>query len=155
MIANKLGERGLMDNFYTGEFRVVMDDKGRMRIPNKIKTQLGNAQYMICAGTDKSLLLMTNEEFKEKVVELANDTKLSEFDKQNALRALSSTVFFPEEDAQGRFVLQEKLKEYAGIKKEIVFLGAFTRIEIWAAERYKYCAVNELDINSIVKELGL
>ena len=141
--------------FY-GEYRVVMDDKGRMRIPNKIKSQLGGSAVTICAGTDGALFLMTEEEFKNRIVDLAEDTLFNDFKKQAALRMFSSTVFNPEEDAQGRFILPQKLKDYAHIKKNIVFLGIMQRVEIWAEEEYEAVyGTDKLDINAAVQTLGI
>ena len=142
--------------FYFGEYRVALDDKGRMRIPNKIKSQLGTGAVTLCAGTDGSLLLMTEDEFREWIGDVANSTLYKEFEKQNALRMFSSTVFTPEEDAQGRFILPIKLRDYAGINKKIVFLGAMSRIEIWAEEKYDAVyGTDKLDINSAVNTLGI
>lgn len=141
--------------FYFGEYNLSLDDKFRMRIPNKLKSML-EGEYAICAGTDNCLFLMTLKQFNDMFVEVAEDTPFSKTAKQEALRKLSSTILIPEEDAQGRFVLPSKLKAYAGIKKKLIFLGAMNRIEIWSEERYneKY-ALDKLDINEVVKELNI
>lgn len=142
--------------FYFGEYRVTLDDKGRMRIPNKIRTQLGSESVTICAGTDGALFLMTESEFSGRIAELAEDTPFADFGKQNALRMFSSTVFTPDEDAQGRFILPSKLKEYAKINKKVVFLGAMNRVEIWSEEAYdKVYGADKLDINGAVRALGI
>ena len=141
---------------YFGEYRVALDDKGRMRIPNKIKSQLGAEKVTMCAGTDGSILLMTEEEFRNWIGNLAESAQYKDFEKQNALRMFSSTVFVPEEDNQGRFILPQKLREYAKIEKKVVYLGAMNRVEIWAEEIYdsKY-GLDKLDINSAVSALGI
>ncbi len=141
---------------YFGEYRVALDDKGRMRIPNKIKSQLGGDGVTICAGTDGALFLMTEKQFSERIAELAEETLFGDFAKQNALRMFSSTVFTPEEDAQGRFVLPAKLRDYAKINKKMVFLGAMNRVEIWAEEKYdEVYGIDKLDINGAVRALGI
>jgi MraZ protein len=53
-----------------------------------------------------------------------------------AKRHVLAMMFTPEEDPQGRLVLPRNLIEYAGIDKDIVFIGQDKYIEIWAAERY-------------------
>ena len=68
----------------------------------------------------------------------------------------SSTVFTPEEDAQGRFILPAKLREYAKINKKMVFLGAMNRVEIWSEEKYdEVYGIDKLDINGAVRALGI
>lgn len=36
----------------------------------------------------------------------------------------------------GRILLPANLREYAGIDKEVVSVGVFSRVEIWSKERY-------------------
>ncbi len=141
--------------FYFGEYHLALDDKFRMRIPNKLKAMLGE-DYAICAGTDHCLFLMTQKQFNDLFMDVAEDTPFSKTAKQEAIRKLSSTVLIPEEDAQGRFVLPAKLKNYCGIKKKVVFLGAMNRIEIWSEEVYneKY-SLDKVDINQVVEELKI
>lgn len=141
---------------YLGEYRVTLDDKSRMRIPNKIKAQLGSDAVTICAGTDHCLFLMTEKEFSENIIDLAMETPFKSFPKQKALRMFSSTVFVPDEDAQGRFVLPQKLKTYSGIDKRVVFLGAINRVEIWSEEAYEeQFGLDEININNAVEVLGI
>ena len=141
---------------YVGEYRGALDDKSRMRIPSKLKNQLGGQAVTICAGTEKALFLMTETQFRKWVGESAENSLISERERQNALRMISSTVFYPEEDGQGRFVLPAKLRAYAGIDKKVVFLGAINRIEIWSEEAYEASyGVDQLDINAAVKALNM
>ena len=39
-------------------------------------------------------------------------------------------------DRQGRVVIPPKLREHAHLKKEIIFIGISTRIEIWDKEKW-------------------
>ena len=39
-------------------------------------------------------------------------------------------------DKQGRILLPANLREYAGIDKEVVSVGVFSRVEIWSKDRY-------------------
>ena len=40
-------------------------------------------------------------------------------------------------DKQGRISIGEKLMEYASLSKEVVLIGANTRLEIWDSETWK------------------
>ena len=62
-----------------------------------------------------------------------------------------------EPDKQGRFLLPESFRTYAGITQEAVFLGQAGRAEIWSAERYeaeeqKYLTPEALA--AVMEELG-
>ena len=39
-------------------------------------------------------------------------------------------------DKQGRILLPANLREYAGIDKEVVSVGVYSRVEIWSKDRY-------------------
>ena len=39
-------------------------------------------------------------------------------------------------DASGRLLLPEKLRNLAGIQKEVVMIGVRDRVEIWSTERW-------------------
>lgn len=54
----------------------------------------------------------------------------------DALRRMVATMSIPEEDNQGRFVLDANLRRIAKIQKDVVFVGMFDRIELWSAETY-------------------
>lgn len=138
---------------FFGVHKLVLDEKNRMRIPNKFRAKL-NDNYIICGGTGGCLFVLGEEEFNALFTDKLNELKLSEEEKQDALRALSSTMQVPEEDAQGRFVLQSNLKSFASINKKLVFVGVLNRIEIWSEEAYeaKWGQIKP-DINAVVKLL--
>ena len=58
----------------------------------------------------------------------------------------------PEEDNQGRFILDANLRKVAKINKNVVFVGMFDRIELWAAEVYEE-RFKELDDDEYDKAL--
>lgn len=138
---------------FFGVHKIALDEKSRMRIPNKFRAKL-NDNYIICGGTGGCLFVLGEEEFNSLFTNKLSELKLNEEDKQEALRALSSTMQVPEEDAQGRFILQNNLKSYASINKKMVFVGVLNRIEIWAEEVYEAkWGQSKPDINAVVKLL--
>lgn len=144
--------------FVCGEIRMALDDKGRLRVPMKFRLALGEgdckANYVIYAGTNGSLIVETERSFKKRICDPMLDVPISDHVKQDAFRKLCSTLQTPEEDNQGRFVLQSKLKILAGIKKKVVFLGVGDRIEIWSEEVYDgNFAPENIDMNAVFEAL--
>lgn len=122
---------------FIGEYRLSLDEKGRMRIPNKLRTQIDDGYILMCApGAGDRLLILSEAEFNRRFGTKNDEMLFEETEEQGAMRKLFSTACQPEEDAQGRFVLSAKLKMMTGIKKKVVFLGLGNRVEIWAEERY-------------------
>ncbi|MGI6136583.1 MAG: cell division/cell wall cluster transcriptional repressor MraZ [Clostridiales bacterium] len=120
---------------FFGEYNIQLDDKNRMRIPNKLRSLINEPVYIL-HGTGGCLFVMNESEFK-KFVERFNHVPISDIKAQEAIRKIMSSVFPVEEDAQGRFVLPKKAKDYANINKQIVFIGANSRMEIWGQENYE------------------
>ena len=123
---------------FKGEYNHQVDAKNRIRIPAKLKADLG-ASYTVTRGVDKCLYILPKEEM-DKMGERFEAFDMYDSEKQRAIRSILRLAFDPEEDNQGRIVLTEKLRTYAGISKNIVFLGAGSRIEIWDEREYEnYC----------------
>ena len=138
---------------FCGEYRLSLDEKGRMRIPNKLRAKLG-AEYVMYAGTSGSLIIVPQKDFDEKYADQMANTRLMDAEEQRAFRILCSTTFEPEEDAQGRFVLPAKLKTIAKIKKKMVFLGVIDRIEVWSEESYdESFDPAKIDMDAVVNTL--
>lgn len=58
-------------------------------------------------------------------------------------------------DSQGRVLVPDYLKEYAGLKKETVVVGLYDRLEIWNESRWKkYKGLAEKQTGKIAEQLG-
>lgn len=119
---------------FFGEYHLQLDDKNRMRIPNKLRNLIGEEYYLL-HGTGGCLFVMPPDEFK-KFAEKIDSIPLSNLKAQDAVRKIMSSLIIPEEDSQNRFILPQKARDYAGIQKQVVFIGVNKRIEIWSEEKY-------------------
>ena len=140
---------------YSGDYRISLDDRGRMRIPSKLRERLGK-DLVMSAGTDGCAFLMNENDLEELIGPVTRSVKLSEHDKMNMLRKFYASVYTLTEDNQGRFVLPAKLKSYMKANKGLVFVGTINRIEVWAEEIYdERFETSVEDINSVVDMLGI
>ena len=123
--------------FY-GEYHHAIDKKGRLIIPAKFRgifKKLGNSNFMITRGLEKSLFIFSLEEwqiqeskFKSLPLEKSNPRAIS--------RILFSGAHRCSLDRQGRVNLPQSLIQYADLKKEAVIVGVSNRIEIWDRSRW-------------------
>lgn len=120
---------------YVGKYNHQLDQKNRMRIPYRLKSCLGN-DFVIMRGTRGCLFIYSVEEFENRYTSRVDEISITDDDENDALLNLLSTAVFPEEDNQGRFVLDANLRKIANIEKNVVFVGALNRIELWAEEEY-------------------
>ena len=115
----------------TGQFSHSIDAKGRLFIPASLRKELGQS-FHVTVGQDHCLSVYSDESwaaFMAKLKELS-------YNEVKKLRALFAYAADCEPDSQGRILIPAKLREYAGLTKEVVVVGSFDRAEIWSAERW-------------------
>ena len=116
-----------------GEYKHQLDEKNRIRIPAKLKSGLGS-NYIAMKGTNGCIFVFSQEEMQNMLDAKLRDLPLGDLKAQKSIRALFSSGYEVEEDAQGRFVLPIYLKEFANITKNVVSVGVGNRVEIWSEE---------------------
>jgi MraZ protein len=142
---------------FFGKYNHSIDQKGRMRIPAKLRQGLGERFYVM-RGTPNCLYIFTEEQFN--IVNAAlSSVPLYDVEKQKLVRKITSSANHVEEDNQGRFLLDSELRELINIQKDVVFVGAGKKIELWSKENWdKENAVNEEDYSeslSLLTDLGI
>ena len=140
---------------FMGRYNHTIDPKGRLSIPSKYREILGD-EFVVSKGMDGCLYVYAKEDWEVFEGKLASLPLMSEEARQFARFFLSGaqpvTV-----DKQGRILMPQDLRDFAGLEKDVVLAGMGSRIEIWSLERWK--ANNDsIDINAISKgvmNLGL
>ena len=117
-----------------GTYTHNLDEKGRMAVPAKLRIELGDPFYIACLG-DTCLTAFSEEEW-HKFAEKLSAIPQSAVEAQRAVRMIFSGACKCEPDKQGRVLLPQILREKVGIDKEVVMIGAYTRAEIWAKDRW-------------------
>ena len=128
-----------------GEYHHQIDEKGRVRIPPRLKKGLGD-DFLVTKGTHGCLFLFSKKHLEEKLFEKLEAVPTFDDDAAKPLRMLFSSAAELEEDNQGRCLLPRNLREFAKVKKDVVFIGVGTRAEVWAREEYdKYIGATDFD----------
>ena len=117
-----------------GEYRHAIDDKGRLTLPARIRDALGPI-FVVTKGLDNCLFMYPNSEWE------ALEAKLRALPLTNKQARQFVRVFFSgasecRPDGQGRVLLPATLREYAGLEREGVIVGALTRMEVWNPESW-------------------
>lgn len=124
-----------------GTYRHSIDAKKRMRMPSKFKAELGS-NFVITKGNSGNLFVFSNAEFSilhEKMINIP----IFDEEAQKPIRKFLSSAFEAEEDNQGRVLLPKELVKFAGIEKNLVFVGLGNRVEIWSEEKWNAEQENE------------
>ena len=137
----------------TGQYFHNIDAKGRLFIPAKLREQLGDTLH-VTVGQDGCLSVYSDTEW-EKFQQKLDERNFTDVKK---LRLMFAYMADCEPDAQGRILIPTKLREYAGLQKEVVVIGSFDRAEIWDAERWAAVendAFASGELESAMAEMGL
>lgn len=139
---------------FVDEYPRQLDERGRIILPAKVREKMSETVYVTRSMSDKCLLLFTQEEWDklaEKINQLptATDKNAAAFARLFFGKATSASV-----DRQGRVPISKRLMEYAGLTKDIVLVGANSRLEIWDSvewERYQNEVSDDVMIEGILK----
>lgn len=123
---------------FRGRFEYTIDEKGRTSLPAKFREVL-SANYderLMITSFDQCLWAYPLPEWQVIEEKIA---ALPQFRSQvKALqRVFVSGATECPLDKQGRIIIPPTLREYGGLKKEIMFVGMTKRIEIWSKERWE------------------
>ncbi|MCL4399669.1 division/cell wall cluster transcriptional repressor MraZ [Patescibacteria group bacterium] len=136
-----------------GEFKHSLDIKGRVAIPAKFREKI-EAGAIITRGLDKCLFMFGIKEW-ETLVQKLTSLPLAQSNSRAFVRLMlagASDVTF---DNQGRILIPEYLRKYAGLKKQVVLTGLYNRIEIWDSENWEgYKIKTESASDEIAEKLG-
>ena len=140
---------------FLGEFTHSIDKKGRVTIPSKFRGELA-AGLVVTRGFDENLMVFTLQEWQVLAEKIA-DRPLSDDSVRAFRRRVFSGAVDLEPDRQGRIVLPQYLREFAGIEDEVVIAGMFNYVELWNTEAWQNVrlTVEENDDTTRWDDLGI
>ena len=116
----------------TGEYQHSLDNKSRLFIPAKLREELGEVFY-ITLSMDRCLCAYSAESwqiFSDKVGAMP-------YVKQRRMRPLFAHAAWCELDSQGRTIIPQNLRAYAGLTKNVTVVGCNNHAELWDSEAWK------------------
>ena len=137
----------------TGHYAHTIDAKGRLFIPAKLREELGST-FHVTVGQNHCLSVYSDESWAAFMDKL----RTMNYSEVKRLRVMFALTADCEPDGQGRILLPTKLREYAGLEKDVVVIGSFDRVEIWNAQRWaelESAALDTGDLEKAMEELGL
>jgi MraZ protein len=116
---------------FLGTHTPRLDDKGRLFLPAKFRDELAGG-VVITRGQERCLYVFTKNAFAAKAEELQSQSLGSKAARDYG-RMFFSSASDEIPDKTGRVTLPQPLRQYAGLTKDCVVIGANTRLEIWDA----------------------
>lgn len=138
---------------FLGEFEHAIDDKGRVAIPARFREDLGEG-LVLTRGFERCLQAFPRPVW-QTLAQRVSGLSLGNEEARNLRRMLFSNAAEVEVDRQGRILIPQNLREYAGLAEQVVIAGLDTYFELWSRERWAHVLEN-LDNNggSIAEQLA-
>ncbi len=120
---------------FIGEYQHSMDAKGRMFVPSKFRDDLGDT-FIVTLGLDNCLFVFPQEEF-ERLKARLDAISITNKDARTFARFFFARASECEMDKQGRVMIPNNLREYAGLTKDVTVVGVSNRVELWNTENWE------------------
>jgi len=122
---------------FVGRYERQVDEKGRVALPSAFRSRF-EPRCCLAFGQDGCIDVLTEEGFEEVANEMVEKVKRGEMSKSQQRALAGATVEVPL-DTQGRVLLSQELREFAGIglKSAVVVAGSIDRVEIWNPDAYR------------------
>jgi MraZ protein len=138
---------------FIGEYSHNLDEKGRLAIPKKFRSDLSKGA-VVTRGLDRCLFLYTKTEWKKLADKLAN-LPFAQANTRAFARLMLAGAMDVKVDKQGRIILPEYLRTFAGLKKNIVVAGLYNRLELWDQKMWSdYTQKSEANSGSIAEQMA-
>ncbi|HCP08704.1 MAG TPA: cell division/cell wall cluster transcriptional repressor MraZ [Candidatus Moranbacteria bacterium] len=136
-----------------GEYQHSIDLKKRLAVPSKFRTEL-KSKVVVTRGLDKCLFIYPMKVWEELANKLGT-LPVGEAGTRSFIRLMLTGATDVDVDKQGRILIPDYLKEYAGLGKNVVVAGVYNRLEIWDEKRWAdYKKHAEKNTDEIAEQLG-
>jgi MraZ protein len=137
---------------FLGTYSPRLDEKGRLFLPAKFRDELA-AGLVITKGQERCLYVFAEAEFG-RLTERLREAPLTAKGARDYSRVFFASAHDEVPDKQGRVTVPAPLREYAGLNRDCVVIGANTRVEIWDADAWRdYLAASEDQFSSLSEEV--
>lgn len=143
---------------YRGISAINLDEKGRIALPTRYRNELSSV--VVTIDTEENCLLMYPqsewEDIEEKIAALPSFNPAA----RRVQRLLIGHATELNLDNNGRILLPQVLREYAGLEKQLMLVGQGKKFEIWGAavweaRRNEWLNVSTTEIDALPVELQI
>ena len=121
---------------FLGQFVHGIDDKNRLFLPARFRQSASSETFVLIQGIEPCLLLLPPSAWETLAARLETLPLNDKSDERAVRRTLLASAAEAEADGQGRVLIPQHLKEYAGLKRDVVVIGLLRYAEIWAKEKW-------------------
>jgi len=143
----------LLRRMLIGQYEHTIDNKKRLALPAKFRGELGD-KVVITRWMESCLAVYTEAEWKIISDKITNLT-MTQVEARSFSRMMLAGAMEVSLDKLGRILVPDYLKDYAGLKKNVVICGLSNRLEIWDSGKWEtYKKEAEKGVDETVSKLG-
>ncbi|MCA1822716.1 MAG: division/cell wall cluster transcriptional repressor MraZ [Mycobacteriales bacterium] len=137
---------------FLGTHAPRLDEKGRLFLPAKFRDELADG-VVVTKGQERCLYVFPTAEF-ERITAALREAPVTAKALRDFGRVLFSSASAETPDKQGRITVPQGLRDYAGLRRDCVVIGANTRIEVWDAAAWEaYLTDRESAYSDLAEEV--
>jgi MraZ protein len=141
---------------FMGEFRPVLDGKNRVTIPARWRPEGRLEELFLVKSINRGCIAAFTQEGLAAWGEKAAGQAMSVADHEAFMNQFFACAVPSPVDSQGRMVLTDDLKRFAGLTKEAVLAGSGPKFDIWSPELWsEQQAAVAPTFQTILKSIGL
>lgn len=126
-----------MGIYFVDEYDRQLDERGRIILPAKVREKISQTVYITQSPTDKCLQIYTEDEWSTISDKLRDLPVTTDKNARAFVRLFFGMAASCEVDKQGRILLNKNHIDFAGLSKDIVLVGANTKLEVWDKDEWK------------------
>ena len=140
---------------YVDNFQHSLDARNRVTVPSSWRVS-GDEEnfYMAWYHKAEGCIAVYPPEMQEEFLAKSRAIPQSNLAGQKMLRDFFGQASMLGCDKQGRILIPEKLKQSAGITKEVTLVGMGRNFQIWSAERFSPPEPESFDLLEQMEKLG-
>ena len=117
-----------------------------MIIPSKYRNELKGSCFLTKSqNLDKCLDIYSAHEW-ENLTQKLSELPTSDANRKQFMRHFYACANECEIDRQGRIIIPQDLREYAGIEKDLITVGVMEKIEVWDKNEWDNAESSSLDV---------
>ena len=120
---------------FVGQSIQSLDDKGRIVLKSKVRSQSTSTTVYLLFDLGHCLSIYSEDEYLIKAKEMSQLDDFNE-DERALKRIFFANSFETSIDKQGRIAIPKFLLSKAKIEKDVVVVGAFSHLQVYALETF-------------------
>ncbi len=131
---------------FLGQYTYTLDSKGRITLPSRFRDDLPDS-VVVTRGLDRCLTLYPLDVWDE-IAQKVNALPITDPRGRALRRVFFADAVNVELDRQGRILLPERLREYAGLdpSTDVIIVGLNRFLELWSLQRWEQENAHQMEV---------